>query len=426
MKRLDLNNEPAIELNVEWHGQEFGRLLHDGLEWHWSAITSVSIPLIKQTIPGKLPPFISSLLPEGWLESVLNNSDDRMMLCRGRRYLSNITITPTLTDFKELPPDILETNLEQYTKGGLFTGFYTDPTYDGIESSFEKKLSKIFSFAETPLIPGAQIKAPMFLDQAGNLSPSITDPFTHILKPAGVEGFEQLPLVEWLALDLARRCNFQVPAFALLVMHNDLAPALVVERFDIRQDLNDQRQIALADFCSLMDISSADKYNKTIEQSAKALKAVSTSPEDDLLILFKRALFAWLIADGDMHTKNLAVLKIAEQGADTFASVRMTPIYDPVTTVVFPGLKHDLLALKMCGKNNRLNRADFKRLAATIGIPSFRANSALEELTNDLQKALEDISLPKGVNYTEAELSITEHVRNVCESRLAKFIKTRN
>ena len=121
------------------------------------------------------------------------------MLCQGQRYLSNIMIAPKVSNFKELPQDILETNLEQYCEGGLFTGFYKGPTSGGIESSFEKKLSKIFSFAETPRIPGAQIKAPMFLDQAGNLSPSITDPFTHILKPAGVEGFEQLPLVEWLA-----------------------------------------------------------------------------------------------------------------------------------------------------------------------------------------------------------------------------------
>jgi serine/threonine-protein kinase HipA len=34
-----------------------------------------------------------------------------------------------------------------------------------------------------------------------------------------------------------------------------------------------------------------------------------------------------LIADGDMHLKNLAVLKTAEAGAKTFTAVRLAPLY---------------------------------------------------------------------------------------------------
>ena len=69
-----------------------------------------------------------------------------------------------------------------------------------------------------------------------------------------------------------------------------------------------------------------------------------------LLIIVKRALFAWLIADGDMHLKNMALLKIAEPGERQFRSVRMAPLYDAVTTRVFPKLKHDRMALKLNGK----------------------------------------------------------------------------
>lgn len=87
-------------------------------------------------------------------------------------------------------------------------------------------------------------------------------------------------------------------------------------------------------------------------------------PEADLLVILKRALFAWLIADGDMHLKNLALLKAAAPGADTFESVRMVPLYDAVTTRVFPCLENGLMALRLNGKDDRLRRADFLRMAA--------------------------------------------------------------
>jgi len=95
---------------------------------------------------------------------------------------------------------------------------------------------------------------------------------------------------------------------------------------------------------------------------------VSTAPEEDLLIILKRALFAWLIADGDMHLKNMALLKIAEPGDERFHSVRMAPLYDAVTTRVFPRLKQDRMALKLNGKDDRLRRADFRVAGSHSGI----------------------------------------------------------
>ena len=55
-----------------------------------------------------------------------------------------------------------------------------------------------------------------------------------------------------------------------------------------------------------------------MERVARAVRPLSTAPDEDLLIVVKRALFAWLIADGDMHLKNMALLKIAEPGDEQF------------------------------------------------------------------------------------------------------------
>jgi serine/threonine-protein kinase HipA len=84
------------------------------------------------------------------------------------------------------------------------------------------------------------------------------------------------------------------------------------------------------------------------------MRSLSTDPTADLDILYRRAIFAWLIADGDMHLKNLAMLKMAEAGAKAFTSVRFAPLYDAVTTRVFPGLGTDCIALKLNGKDDRL------------------------------------------------------------------------
>ena len=65
------------------------------------------------------------------------------------------------------------------------------------------------------------------------------------------------------------------------------------------------------------------KYDGAMERVARAVRQLSTAPEEDLLLVLRRALFAWLIADGDMHLKNLALLKIAEPASNEFQSVRI-------------------------------------------------------------------------------------------------------
>src|SRR4029077_7639781 len=119
------------------------------------------------------------------------------------------------------------------------------------------------------------------------------------------------------------------------------------------------------------------------------------APDEDVALVLKRALFAWLIADGDMHLKNLALLKIAEPGSNQFRSVRMAPLYDAVTTRVFPRLEQDRMAFKLNGKDDRLRRADFRALAATGGLRVKDADTAIDDMIETVNKAAERIVLPK-------------------------------
>ena len=147
-------------------------------------------------------------------------------------------------------------------------------------------------------------------------------------------------------------------------------------------------------------------------------RPLSTAPEDDLLIIVKRALFAWLIADGDMHLKNMALLKIAQPGDKQFRSVRMAPLYDAVTTRVFPKLKHDRLALKLNGKDDNLRRADFRALATTAGLRAAEADVAIDDLLQRLGGVIDQIALPEPIELTDDARKMATEVLNICRRRI--------
>lgn len=412
-------NKAALDLLVAWHGEPLGRLTHDGFEWRWKAQRRTGPVLVRETTPGKLPAFIESLLPEGWLAQVLHERDEREALRRGRRYMSNITVVETREELAGLPADVLTTTLESFCEEGRFTGDYAGPERGEIEETFEQSLARIFARAETPRLSGIQIKAPMSLTPEGRLVSAIDQPFTHILKPAGTAGFDTLPIVEWLCLELGRAAGFEAPDAALIDMPDGMPPALLVERFDVRRGPEDQRRLALEDFCSILDLPTSAKYDGTIERMARGLRPLSTDPAADLDILFRRAVFAWLIADGDMHLKNLALLKTADPGAKTFTTVRFAPIYDAVTTRVFPGLGVDRMALKLNGKDDRLTRQDFLALARTIGLTAGDADAAIGQLIQRLDERAAGLRLPTFAAQSEAAKVVQGRVTALVVERCA-------
>jgi len=421
---ISVRNEAAFELLVAWHARPIGTLAHDGFEWRWSALdTHPDLPrVLRQTIPGRLPPFIVSLLPEGWLESVLKeHRDERGLLQSGKRYMSNITIAATPDELAQLPADLLTTKLARFSAQGLFSGTYAGPGRDSIERDFEHKLAELFANAATPRLSGVQIKAPMTLDANGLLSPSVALPFTHILKPAGSGGFEALPLIEWIGLTLARAIGLPTPDAALVPMPDGMTPALLVERFDIRDRAEDVRWMAMEDLCSALDLEPHDKYTGTIERVARAVRALSSAPDEDLLILLQRVLFAWLIADGDMHLKNLAFLKIAHEGDRVFRSVRLAPVYDTLTTRVFPGLAHDRMALKLNGKDEHFRRNDFIALATLAGLRVSDAQATIGDVLQRLPQALDTLVFPTALPLSPEAQAVIERTLDLCRKRVAAF-----
>ena len=261
----------------------------------------------------------------------------------------------------------------------------------------------------------------MHLNSAGDLTAATDGPFTHILKPAGTNGFEALPVVEWLGLTLARAAGFETPPAALVAMPERMAPALLVE--PLRHPHDAERHPADRDGRLLFRCSIClRKPNTTAPSSAwpRGYGGLSTAPAADLEILFQRALFAWLIADGDMHLKNLALLKVAEAGAEHFTAVRMAPVYDTVTTRIFPRLAHDRMALTLAGRDDRLTPAAFLDLARTIELPHNRADELMAVCARRVDDALSELALPE--TFAVANDAVVDRIRAIVKERAEPFI----
>jgi serine/threonine-protein kinase HipA len=109
-----------------------------------------------------------------------------------------------------------------------------------------------------------------------------------------------------------------------------------------------------------------------------------------------------------MHRKNLALLKTAEPGDTQVRSVRMAPLYDAVTTRVFPGLEHNRMALKLSGKDNRLRGADFHAAGATVGVKAAgEGDVAIDEVLARMKEAVGRIALPDLPDQRAAAAAMT-------------------
>jgi serine/threonine-protein kinase HipA len=95
-----------------------------------------------------------------------------------------------------------------------------------------------------------------------------------------------------------------------------------------------------------------------------------------------------------MHLKNLALLKTARLGSQAFSAMRLAPLYDAVSTRVFPKLAGDRMALKLNGKDDRLTLTDFSKAARTMGIPVATAEAACSEIADRLSTHVHKLQLP--------------------------------
>ncbi len=140
--------------------------------------------------------------------------------------------------------------------------------------------------------------------------------------------------------------------------------ALIVHRFDV--DEQGRLHWGMEDFCALLGMRPADKYDTTWERIAKAVRdhVPGHSQLDSFRQLTTTLLLTYALRNADCHAKNVALLYTSR------ADVHLAPVYDMLTTSVYAAYQHNPPAIAFMGKKTWTPGKSLQKfIAATFGIP---------------------------------------------------------
>ena len=138
---------------------------------------------------------------------------------------------------------------------------------------------------------------------------------------------------------LSARCGISTAGVELVTAAG--RPCLVVERFDREQVTLSHHRLHQEDLCQALGLTPDFKYQKdgwqlpSYRALADLLDLNSSWPGLDRLAGAQAAVFNFLIGNADAHAKNISLLHVRD-------GVRLAPLYDVVSTAVYPGLSNEL------------------------------------------------------------------------------------
>ena len=121
----------------------------------------------------------------------------------------------------------------------------------------------------------------------------------------------------------------------------------------------------MEDFCSLLGLRPAAKYDTTWERIAKAVRDHVPGAQrlDTFRQLATALLLTYALRNADCHAKNLA-LRYTRR-----ADVHLAPAYDVLTTSVYAGFAHNPPGIEFMGKRTWTPGKSLQKfIAATFGI----------------------------------------------------------
>jgi len=193
----------------------------------------------------------------------------------------------------------------------------------------------------------------------------------HIIKGSS----RLLPFVslnEHLCMQVTRRV---MPAAATEVSRD--GQALVVQRFDV--DENGALLWGMEDFCALLGLRPAAKYETTWERIAKAVR--DHVPVANRVDVFRQMttllLLTYALRNGDCHAKNVALRYTNHE------DVHLAPAYDMMTTAAYPDYANNPPAISFMGRKTWDPGKSLQTfMTATFGIPVREQAEIVEQIRN--------------------------------------------
>lgn len=153
--------------------------------------------------------------------------------------------------------------------------------------------------------------------------------------------------------------------------------ALVVHRFDV--DKQGRLHSGMEDFCALLGLRPAAKYETTWERISRAVR--DHVPGERQYETFRQLaailLLTYALRNADCHAKNLALLYTSRR------DVHLSPVYDFLTTGVYAGYQHNPPGISFLGKKSWAPGKNLgKFIAGTFGISAREQNSLVESISD--------------------------------------------
>lgn len=162
---------------------------------------------------------------------------------------------------------------------------------------------------------------------------------THWILKSGDVNLPELATNEFFTMRAAQCAGLATPEFKLA----DNGAVFAVKRFD-RDGLGNP--LGFEDFCALLALPPERKYGGTMERIFKAIDAYAQGPQriEAKETLIAAHLFSMAVGNTDAHLKNFGLLY------GDASDVRLAPMFDMVTTKVYPQYKNDIPAISVAGK----------------------------------------------------------------------------
>lgn len=383
----------------------------------------LSLPTDKRVYESdELLPFFENLVPEGWLLScaqsiykVDKKNRFGLLLATGRETVGAVKVvaidesgneiktsekkSQNKEDLKLSEVEFLPANkrcpycLKLLSQNQLEKVHFHQSCYKKMWGTTRK--IKIYLDSKSPLnsfkqtiygasISGAQKKG-LFHFEKGILNPTYKNS-QYIIKPQSE--FPNLPENEHVTMAIAQSLGFEIPPFTIFNV-DKMGMVFAIKRFDLAVDGSQYR---LEDFGQVLEIPSSEKYKSSYNKLAKAISEYSDAPVADLFEMWRRLLFSFYIANGDMHLKNWSLIEL-ESMKGIF---RLSPCYDFLNTRL-PLHDEDIdLGLTLNGKKHKITKDIFVSFAKDIKIDHLIEDefSKLEDWMKITEDLVRDCYLP--------------------------------
>ena len=213
-------------------------------------------------------------------------------------------------------------------------------------------------------LAGAQSKLPVVLIDNRMALASPGEATTYIIKPEP-ERFPGLAANEAFCLTLAKSIGLNAAEAEWRSIGG--RAFLLVSRYDRITESGTTRRLHQEDFAQALGVLSSKKYasdgGPVFRDCFDLVRRAATDPETEILKLIDAALFNLVIGNADAHAKNFSLMR-RDSG-----EVALAPLYDLVSTVVWPELSNRF-AMKYGGARTLedMSIGSVERFAADAGV----------------------------------------------------------